>query len=486
MQSLSCGRALFALCILLTIGKSAHAQFEQLANRVPTSANAIVAIDVKAVYASPLAKASGWNRSDMQAHQGGMVALPAHADTILMAAEMDFEFMRPLWEVAVAHMSQMPTMQDIATRSGGQLDRLAGAEAVERPNDSFIVALGPKVIGAMSPANRQNVSRWVRTSRSRRAPELSTYLADVLGSAKQSADQINIGLDLQGLFAPADVARRLNKSDSQVGESVDIQALAKLVAGIRGVRLGIALQRPARGRLSMEFEQDAKMLESSAKSLLLSMLANHGATIDDLQGWDVSADGPSINLQGELSQSGLRRVLSVLASPVGPMSASTSSSTSSTEAMAQVSQWYFQSVTNYLNDLFLGDKQPASFHQAKIWVQRYADKIADLETHQVDKDVLAFARNVVSSLDEIVSIIDRSQMRSDLRESNIYDSGRRRYGRYGAYGFYEKSYVTRDRQLIQADEAGRSARDTQVIADELRALSAETRQKMTERYNRPF
>ena len=191
---------LAVLCITLTIQNGTAlaqpqqgAQLQQLANRVPDSTNALVVINVKSAYASPLAQAQGWDPQGLQAHRAGMIALPTGAEIFLLAAKMDFEFMQPQWEVAVAHMRSMPTMDDIATYSGGRLDRLAGTEAVERPNDSFVVTLGPRVLGAMSPANRQQVIRWVRESRSRKSPQLSPYLNDALSIAEDGASPIVMG-----------------------------------------------------------------------------------------------------------------------------------------------------------------------------------------------------------------------------------------------------------------------------------------------------
>jgi len=472
---------------MLTVHDNAVcAQLDQLAMRVPSSANALVVINVKAAYSSPLARAQGWNSAGWQAHQDGMDTLPALAEQFLMAAEIDFEFMQPLWEIAVAYVHEMPALKAIAARSGGQIDRIAGSEAVQRPNDSVVVALGPKVIGAFSPANRQQVNRWVRDSRRRKSAELSPYLTEALGLASKPANHIVLAIDLQGLLAPTEVADKLAKQDSILDEKVDLASVAKVVASIRGVCLEVQLQNPPQGRLEINFEQNADILTGVAKPLLLAVLAKNGAGIPDIQDWVVSSQDKTITLAGKLSQSGMRRVLSVLSNPVGPMAASSASNASADDAVAKASQRYFQTVTGYLDDLFINGGQPASLYQAKLWVDRYARKIEDLETYQVDNEVVAFGQDVAASLHEIVSVLDRAERRSDSREANLYDSGRRRYGRYGAYGYFEKSSVTRDRQLVQSDEANRSLRETHVIVDELRELSAKTRQVMTERFSLPF
>jgi len=481
-------RLLLAGSILLTIlNQSFAAQLEQLANRVPETANSLVVINVKAAYASRLARAQNWKQQGLEAHQAGITAIPSGADDVLMAAEIDFELMKPQWEIAVARVQQVPAMQDIAARSGGRLDRLAGVRAVERPNDSFVVNLGPKLIGAMSPANRQQVIRWVRKSQRRQSPELSPYLGEALQVAERSDNQIVLALDLHGIFAAAEIAANLdNKQDLIKDEQDNIDTLSQAIASIRGIRLEVELANPAQGRLAIDFAQDVALLQNVAKPLLLNVLADHGAKIDDLEDWQAKVDGKSIELSGELSQSGLRRVLSVLSSPVGPMAAPAGAGSTSDD-IADASQRYFQSVIHYLDDLFVSDFQPQSLFQARTWVERYARKIGDLDAHQVDPDVVAFAGSVQDYLNEIVSVVDRTQKRTDLREVTLYQAGQRRFNRYGAFGGYvEKPYVARDRAIAQADESNQGLIQVDAIVRDLRAISAQTRKTMTDRYGRQF
>lgn len=468
------------------LADAVSAQLEQLANRVPSTANAVVVVNVKSAFASPLAKARTWGRSGIESQRSGMISLPLEAETFLMAAEVDFEFMQPLWEMAAAYLPNPPTMEVVATRSGGKLDRYGGAKAVERPNDSVVVRLGPKVLGAMAPANRQQVARWVRTARKRTSPELSPYLAEAMERAKDSQNHLLLAFDLQGLLSQTQVADRLNAQRSLVGENTDLAALSEIISGIRGVYLEVQLQDPPRGKLTLDFERDAAILRNLVQPLLLAALNNHGIGFDDLKSWEPRDSGQSISMEGQLTGSGLRRILTVLSSPVGPMPAPPSPAESPQNAVAESSQQYFQAVTIYLNDLFYSGRQPQDVQQARVWVERYAHKIEDLQRYQVDEELIDFGEDAVASLHEIVSIVDRSRQRTNLRETKVYDDGRRRYGRYGAYGYYEKPYAARDRQVAQAVEAGRSVRNVQAVVEELRLRTFDIQQNMTQKYNRQF
>ncbi len=186
MHSFSQVRCLCLTIVLhLAVAPIASAQLPQLVTRVPATANALAIVNAQAA------------RSAQSA--ASVIALPEGIEWYLMAAEMDFEYMQPLWEVAVAYLPEGLAMKDVAARSGGRLDRLAGSQAVERPNDSYVVSFGPRVVGAMSPANRQNVIRWVRESKVRKAAEFSPFLAAAVQVAGDGANQLVIAFDLAGL-----------------------------------------------------------------------------------------------------------------------------------------------------------------------------------------------------------------------------------------------------------------------------------------------
>lgn len=469
--------------VLVALAEHADAQLQQLALKVPSSANALVVVNAKALHAHTSEIGDDWEGA-------GMTVPLANVQWYVQAGEMDYEYMQPLWEISLAAMPQAPTMEQVAADFGGRLDRLAGSQAVERPNDSYVVAFGPRVLGAMSPANRQNVIRWVRASKVKKTVDLAPYLAKAMAVAEEGPAQMLLAFDLNGVLAPAEVAQALTKSQALRDADVDPNAAASLLGGILGMRLDIQWDRSIHGRLLIEFQEQPDLLVKVAQPLLLEILAKRGVHVGALANWNVSGRTNAIVLEGEMSLNGLRRVASILAGPTGPWSSSTTTSTSQAtspeSATGLASQQYFQAVTGYLDDLFGGQIQPQNLYQVNVWVERYARKIEDLNQQDVDPDVLSYADNVVMLLREISSSIGQSQLRTNIREATMDGPGSSRYVRYGAYGYYEKPYVARDRALVQADEASQSLAATQQIVAELHQLSNETRRAMSERYDLQF
>lgn len=475
--------ALIVLVALFVETQRAAAQLDQLVLRVPSAANALVIVNAQSLHAHIQSVGDDWEGA-------GQTAPLAGVQWYLQAAELDYEFMQPLWEVSVSALPQAPTMEQIAAASGGRADRLAGSVTVERPNDSYVVAFGPRVLAVMSPANRQQVARWIREAKTRKAPALSPFLTDAVRIADAGPAQIIVAFDLGGVLAPEEIEHALAKSPALTAAGVDPNGAAELLGNLSGLRLNIQWRDDAfHGELVVEFSQSPAALAKVAQPLLLEILAKRGANVGALEQWTSSVRGNAIVLEGVMTSSGLRRVASILSSPVGPASAAPapSAQTVSPESVTgAASQAYFRAVTGYLDDLFGGNIRPQSLYQIQVWVDRYARQIQDLNTQNVDPDVLAYTSNVIVLLGEIGSEMQRAQMRSDIRESTVDGPGFNRYGRYGAYGYFEKGYVARDIALAQADEASQGLAAMQQIVGELHQLSDQTRQAMSQRYGIQF
>ena len=65
----------------------------------------------------------------------------------------------------------------------------------------------------------------------------------------------------------------------------------------------------------VDFGRDTAILASFAKPLLLELLSQSGALIDDFETWQVGAKGKQVSFEGKLSNDGLRRLLSVVEPP---------------------------------------------------------------------------------------------------------------------------------------------------------------------------
>ena len=66
---------------------------------------------------------------------------------------------------AVIELNEDLSSTQLEKMRHGTLDTIEGRPAIVRSNNTYIVKLAPKTVGAMTPANRQTVVRWLREVR---------------------------------------------------------------------------------------------------------------------------------------------------------------------------------------------------------------------------------------------------------------------------------------------------------------------------------
>ena len=117
----------FGLTAALVVVASAtrcSAQFAELSARVPDGANTIFLIDVNPIIRSPFATRQGWSTRQEAMYEAGFLMLLPEASQMLAATKLDFEAMRPVWEVVLMNLNRGPSMSKLAERYNGMVDKL--------------------------------------------------------------------------------------------------------------------------------------------------------------------------------------------------------------------------------------------------------------------------------------------------------------------------------------------------------------------------
>jgi hypothetical protein len=476
-----------------TLAPAAWAQFEPLAAKVPSTANAIALLDTKRLLESPLAGREGWKDKYEQAFASGLVTIPPTMQRMILAAEVDYEYMKPRWELAVADLGESRSAAQIARLTKGTLDPMGDVAAVALRDDSYIAELGPKRLGAMAPANRQAVARWLRETQTRMAPELSSYLKGSLVASDQS--QIVMAFDLEDAVPPDIIRAKLASSAAIADKKVDIDAAAKALSSIRGLALEVAVTEGAFGRLRVHFSGDSSALAPVALPLLLEILGDLGARIDDIASWKVTSEPQRISMSGLLSTAGMKRVFSLIDSPTSAILATEASQQnrqSGPSQMAYASQQYFKSLTSILDDVRTESKDAKTFGQNALWFDKWARRIDRLPIVNVDNDLLTFGRAVAMALRNMAASMRGIGINSAARGAQIYQTVTTDSNAYagmwgGGYSYYtEWRDVDSQRRAVRADEKAKGALSARDIAREIENETAKVRQAMTQKYSIPF
>ena len=417
-----------ALLLFLTgfLPTNAEAQFGGLLPRVPPRANAIVVVNVDKILESPLSQKENWDGDRQQAHASGLTMIPLDADQLVMAAQFDYDFMQPTWEVALLNLQDEVSTVKIAADRNGQVDRIADRNAVILPTDACLVQFAKTTVGVMRPANRQHVANWLRQTDSTGAqPDLTPYLGESVNYAVKGGTPIIMAMDLHDVMSPEMVADRAKKLESLKGSDIDARQLAEAVASVRGIALGVTVNERIVGRIKVDFDKDVSALAKVAKPLLLEVLANNSAMIDDFAEWEPRVSAKQISLGGTLSFSALQRIGSLFAAPpkltASAPSAAGAGSQDSDSLKKLASQQYFKSVVGLVDDLRQKPDTTGvkTMGQVGIWFGKYARRIDELPILNVDPALLDYGAFVASALRQAESTLRGSGGRARVASLNV-------------------------------------------------------------------
>ncbi len=424
------------LFALLLIPGVSDAQFEGMKYRIPLDANTLVLINAEKMFGSKVADRDRWEARRKAAYESGVSALPPDATSVLLAARTDLEFGKSVWELALVKLSGERNVTTVAARFGGTMDEIVGRSAARLPDDHYVVQIMKDLMGSYTPANRQDVSRWLRSTDVGSAQSLPPYLEQAFGYATKVGTPIVMAMDVNGLISEAGVKQRIKSFEALSGVDIGSDKLAKLISGAQGITLGITLEDETVAAIRVDFSESPAMLKGVGKSLLIEVLQRQGVMIDDIHQWTPSVVGNTFMLRGTLSTDGTRRVLSVLELPhtlADAMGVATSPGSDQEGAKKLLAaQQYYKSVTTLLDDLRGKGKRDhvKTFGQAAIWYGKYARKIDRYPILGVDEELLDYGAQMSGLLRDAEMAMKGVGMRTSLRTAGNNPSS----GGYSSYG----------------------------------------------------
>jgi hypothetical protein len=486
-----------------TEGRPDDSSFDALLKYVPASPNVIVTLNAERVFASEVAMNGGWKQQYESTYADSPLLLPPSAQQFVLVADLDLAHLQPRWQAAVMRLSTDPGLGSIARLVSGEQDRLAGLDVVSTPRGAMIVKFGPHLFGVRQPGDRQTVGRWIQESTSRTSPPLSPYLQTAASVPDRVGTEIIMALDLTDALSQERVRQAMNRSAVVRDSSIDPNAATEVLASIKGMTLGARVTKRVYGVLRIDFDRDATVLADVAKPLLLETLGRAGTSIDEFADWNIKIEENRISLDGELTQSGLRRLFSFLEVDSTAVDAANEKTATTDDAMepsvdAYTSLEYFQAVTRHLNDL-KRERGASSYYTIAVWFDKYARRIDRLPILHVDKDLVDYGHRTVSQLRNCVEAIRGAGIRSGARSAQV-TSGDVGYGYdygYAPYALFsgasqatvaqaQVGAVEQERRAIRAQEQGQSSTDVRAIIRQIEEETSNIRRQMTERYNIEF
>jgi hypothetical protein len=503
----------FSNCCLLLAGlllmaRPANAQFDELARYVPSSANALVVVNVEKLMATPAAKTGRWAERRDTAFASGISFLPPDSKRAVLAKQFDLQMGVPLWEAAVLQIDHEPSMEKVVELTGGSLDKVANLPAVGLPEDAFVVKLGVRTAAFMAPANRQSVVRWMQEVLRQSSPQLSPYLTEAYAYANEIGTPVILSLDLEDALPLNAIKARLAEPEPKeflAANKLDSGQVAQMLSGLRGLTLGITFTDKPFGKVKVDFRDNVPLSPQGAKAALVFALGIHGAMIDEFETWTPKVAGKQYTLEGNLGDSGIRRISSLFDRPPSLREKSYTpqeQAKSKEQLTVEASQAYFKKVVGLLDDLkeTRDSSSNRTLPQIATWMNKYASKIDQLSVLHVDPELADYGAQVAEMLRGAYAALQSGAAQSRIRQantevqSNYYTYGATygytyRYGADGAWGTVAAPDIAgykHEMARIRTEERTASGNQARDIVQGIKSLTAETRRKMTQKYEVDF
>jgi hypothetical protein len=484
--------------LLWCVAATAGAQFEVLAKRVPSAANALVLVNAQDLFGSQVAKGQNWQADRIKRFTSGLTDVPPGATQLVMAAQLDLASAQPAWRAAVIQLDATPSLPAVARQFGGTVDTVADLPAIRLADDSYIVQLADRLVGSLAPANRQALTRWLREP----SGNLSPYLAEAVGYAVKGTEVI-MALDLTDAIAADDVQAKLEASDDEtlLKSKVDKKELAQVLASIKGVMLGITFGERAFGKIKVDFGRDVSIAAPIAKPLLLDVLAERGLHVEEFADWKVSAAGTRISLEGDVTASALTRLSSLIELPTPALTvASQDQQTSqpnpgSDQPTAEATKEYFQAIEHLFKDLADRKGEAKTIGQKGQWYDNYSRKVDRLPMLNVDEMMLNFGAYVADQFRCASMACKGFGIQKRVAQVNVVNAGvTTGYGYdgywYDGYGYWNRGMTRREQQSertqVNTQLRGATATSLQQIRAAIEDATATVRREMTKKYQIEF
>jgi len=413
-----------SLPFLLTSTCEAQEDVSVLLKRVPDWANAVTIVRLEKGLQSPRGVRQGWAAKYELDYLGGAVAIPSSVKTMVMATRFQSSEAEPTTiAVAVSNKKRRLSLEDAASREGGEIQTVANHRVIITSRNSYVVELEPGLMAVMHPANRQELARWLRFADRNQEPVLSAYLRNAVSTGRGAP--IQMAIDLEDIVDPKALHHWLPHSKVVSAKKESHEALEELLKGLKGVRFTARVDDKATGEVRLDFAESVASHSDTIKGLFLESLDELGAALDDFHKCQVrmEAQGKTVVLKTELSDDNLRRIMSLIQIPSIDNESegrSPGAGSAAEKADPTATKRYFTAVQRMLDDLKKKAKKADDYPKTTVWHETYARRITQLPREGVDKEMLEYGGNVSIKLSALASSLRGDPLKVDLLQGQKY------------------------------------------------------------------
>jgi len=390
-----------ASALLLVLVPSARAdELADLLKRVPAEMNTVAVVNVREINKSPRAVKEKWRENHETEYLAGAIAVPAWVPVVVIGADLHPGALASAQSLALIPVDNAVNSETIAKRENGVVQTIGDRNIVLSPTRGYIGVPTAGILGLSSTMPRQEFARWFRFAQKPDKPVISKYLQDAVTANKDA--HILIATELEDLFDPTSVRVALQQSGVVPGEA-KLDSLVRVLTGARGLVFTGQIDDKTKATLRIEFSVPMADFAGSLKDLWPKAMEAAGFEIEEFKGADARADGKALVWTADLSDTSLRRILSLVSAPGDAVGSSDGSTgpikTPKEAAVLAASLRYYRAVNSALDDLKTqGGAKGKDYTKSATFFETYANRIEKLPLTDVDAVLVQYGASVAAKL----------------------------------------------------------------------------------------
>ncbi|QDT63176.1 hypothetical protein [Calycomorphotria hydatis] len=496
MQRVSFFAVFTALVVIVCSStiSTAEETFDQLFQRIPIQANAVMAIDVNDLQATSMAQKNGWFSKMEAAYADRSIFVPPEANRVLIASRLSpLSGFQQEWEVALMDLRESIPLKYIAQLEGGYVDTIAGYSAAWTPSGSYIAEIQKNLLAVIYPDDRQAVSKWLHGAFTGASAGLTSYLRQAVNEAGRTSPVV-MAIDMKDMLQPAEVRSKIENAPAGAGRDLNQDELVATLLSLQGAVFTVSISDKAEGELRVDFGTDTKILKPVAKEMLTSVLSNLGVIWPGFSSWNVTTESYSVVARGGLDDGDLRRIFSLIETPTTKFSELNNEKNKPTSQEDQENLvkrstlTYWRTLETLVEDLKEGveNSQRKKNNYEAVWFERYARKIDRMPILNVDDEMLAFGQSIAETFRSVALGARKTGIAGGVAKSQVQpynvDGGYSAYYRYNNSGYgYGYGGANSGAGFVTGTPDARNAGDTaRETRDGVRTLTSQRNQISTQ------
>lgn len=394
------------LLALLTGATGIGAEPAALLPMFPEEFNAVAVVRVKDALATKRAEKEGWRGEKSSDFLAGVI--PPWVDLLVRVSHIhpgDTDDAQ--WSAALVESAQAATMAELAAAEKSTVEMLRGTPVVKNQRGDYLVGFSDKMLGLFRPGYRQDTANWIDRVVSKKTTDLVGYLDEAL---KVTRGHVILALDARDLFEPSFIRYRVEGAKALQGKSpTDLQAVERLFLGLQGVRSQVTIDETIQWEIAIDFSESVGNEAPLVQGVFTEFLDDMGLSIDELAGALVSTEGNAVVLRAELSDTSLRRIMSLITSPRGKPE----------KPRKNPDRDYYRDLEKIVTDLQASSRKSSDPSRVAAWCDNYARKIESASTAGVEPFLVSYGQSLAAKLKALGASLRGMQLEVDVLQNSV-------------------------------------------------------------------